>query len=323
MNCFLYLEGLKELSIRLRGDEKIHLGIRPYQFHAGNILSIGAYPYLLCEEVKKLGKTPRFTFIISLNDWEQDELVGEDIYRYIFDVRPKHTTIQHLKADNGENMTDHWETKIKHELKLIIQDFPEVKIGYVRNSELRYHPLMQEALIHTLNNRHKHKEILLKYSKKPTNGTDTRFANAVCDKCYNIDTESEVLPKKLIRLTCTECGKNAIGSILSFNYWFYHKELFSARLAILRFDVSISGSDHYAEGDYATRKALYELIYEKPFPNLKMLFAPILLSDDGQKMSKSRDNYKYIPLGTILSYARTNINSSLSLNNASIEALLR
>jgi hypothetical protein len=39
---FLYLDGLEEIVKELNGQEKIHIGIRPYGFHAGNALAFVA-----------------------------------------------------------------------------------------------------------------------------------------------------------------------------------------------------------------------------------------------------------------------------------------
>lgn len=48
-NLYLYLDGLETLAREVRGDENIHIGIRPYGFHAGNNLALVAYPYILCD----------------------------------------------------------------------------------------------------------------------------------------------------------------------------------------------------------------------------------------------------------------------------------
>ena len=93
MKPYLYLPGLKKLVKKLRGNEKVHFGIRPYGFHGGNILSIIVYPYLLCKEFEKRGKGAKFNFTVSINDYEQDELDGPDIRKYPFNVYPKNTSL--------------------------------------------------------------------------------------------------------------------------------------------------------------------------------------------------------------------------------------
>lgn len=82
MKPYLYLSGLKSLAKKIKGNENVHIGIRPYGFHGGNVLSLIVYPYLLCKELNKLGKKPKLKFTISINDYEQDELDGPDIRRY-------------------------------------------------------------------------------------------------------------------------------------------------------------------------------------------------------------------------------------------------
>lgn len=71
MRPYLYRRGLKELAKDLHGKETIHIGIRPYGFHAGNALALIAYPYLLCKDMEDMGRRPEFRFIVSINTMEQ------------------------------------------------------------------------------------------------------------------------------------------------------------------------------------------------------------------------------------------------------------
>ncbi|HET6746862.1 MAG TPA: hypothetical protein VFH06_02020 [Candidatus Saccharimonadales bacterium] len=311
--AYLYLEGIQQLAQEVRGDEKIYTAIRPYALHAGNVLSIVAYPYLLCENVKKHGIEPRFEFIVSINDWEQDQLIGPDIHKYIFDAKPLHTTIAHAVDSDGNNMVDKWQPHIETEVSKIKKDFPHVIITFVRNSSLKPHPLMKHVLLHTIEHFKEHKELLLKTTGKPTLGETMHFANALCSRCLDANTNTQLLTDGSLETNCENCGKHEVRSYDDCDFWLYHKQLFPPRLAILDFEITISGADHYLQGDFEVRKALFEYIYNKPMPTVKMAFAPLLLAPDGDKMSKSRKNDFYLPFEDILPHARTNFSPSLQI----------
>ncbi len=94
---FHYLDGLKKMVGGLKGDENVYLGIRPSGFHSGNALTLVIYPMLMCKLLlKKRGITPKFTFYLFLNDWEQDEIDGEDPKLFPFNIFPKKPTLQHI-----------------------------------------------------------------------------------------------------------------------------------------------------------------------------------------------------------------------------------
>jgi lysyl-tRNA synthetase class I len=304
METYLYYPGLQKLAQTMSGTEKIHVGIRPYELHAGNILSIAVYPYLLCEAVAARGITPRFTLFVSINDWEQETLVGPDIYRYIFDTKPEHTTIKYATTPEGADAVSHWQPKIEREVLQIKKDFPEVTIRFIRNSELRDEPPMRHVIEHTIKNRKQHKELLLQVSGQQTMGHDTYFGNALCPKCLHANTASTITPAGLLQVQCQSCSYQGKDAYSAYDFWLYHKQLFTARLAILQFDLAISGGDHYKEGDAESRYALYELIMGRPASRIKMLFAPIMIAENGAKMSKSRKNNIYAPFDAVLKMAQ-------------------
>lgn len=312
--AYLYLDGIKQLATEVRGDERIYTAIRPYAMHAGNVLSIVVYPYLLCEATREQGIEPKFEFIVSINDWEQDQLIGQDIHKYIFDAKPLHTTIAHTVDTDGQNMVEKWQPRIEKEVNKIKKDFPEVKIRYVRNSSLRDNPLMKQVLLHTMKHRVEHKKLLLEVTGKPTVGEDTHFANALCPECLDANTNTIVLEGNLLRTDCANCGHKAERPYDECDFWLYHKQLFPPRLAILDFQITISGADHFMQGDFKVRKALYEFIYNKPLPPVKMAFAPLFLAPDGAKMSKSRKNDTYLPFEDVLPHARSSHAASIRLS---------
>ena len=75
------------------------MGIRPFGFHAGNLLSLYVYPYLFCEEVQENGKPVNFTFFCSINDYEQDELDGPDTRNIllIYTQRIRHSAMLEIQ----------------------------------------------------------------------------------------------------------------------------------------------------------------------------------------------------------------------------------
>lgn len=318
--AYLYLEGIKQLASEVRGNERIYTAIRPYDMHAGNVLSIVAYPYILCEEVQKRGITPEFTFLVSINDWEQDQLTGEDIHKYIFDTRPVHTTIAHTTNSDGENIVGIKQPLIENEVNKLKVNFPGIKIEFVRNSSLKNNPLMKHVLLHCIQNYKDHKKLLLDVTKRETVGTDMRFANALCSKCFDANTNTQLLAGEMLETTCKNCGNHEIRTYNDCDFWLYHKQLFPPRLAILDFQITISGADHYLQGDFNVRKALYEYIYNKPMPSVKMAFAPLLIAPDGEKMSKSRKNDFYLPLEELLPLAREKTSATVQITDSSASA---
>lgn len=136
---YLFNDGLKNLAREANGTERIHMGIRPCGFHAGNMASLYVYPYLFCEEVQRLGKPVKFTFFLSINDYEQDELDGPDYRKYPFNVYPKSTTLGFMPDTDEchEFMSDHWIPIIKKSILKLRNTFPELQIYFIKNSELK------------------------------------------------------------------------------------------------------------------------------------------------------------------------------------------
>lgn len=321
-NIYLSYEGLESAAETMRGDETIHLGIRPYEMHDGNTLALVAYPIMLCEKLKSLGKIPQFNFILSLNDWEQDHLEGEDIYRYNFDVHPQHTTIQFLKDDSGQSTSVMWAARIREAFDELLKRFNKVRLTQVFNSSLKDNPIMKQVVLKTLKDSHKIKDLMLGSSGKETNHSDYGFANALCPFCTHANTNT-VVEDDTIRLFCNRCKKQAQGKYENFWYWLHHKPLFAARWKIFSFPYSISGGDHYHEGDTKTRIVLYEFFFNEPAPQLNMIFSPVLLGHNGQKMSKSRNNYKSSNIETVLNCARQNYEMEICLYSYSSQNIRR
>lgn len=287
MKPFLYLEGVRTLANQLDGTETIHMGIRPYGYHAGNTLTLEAYPRLLADAIAASGKEPRFTILLSLNDWEQDALDGPDIYKYPFDVGPRHTIIKHMR--NGEIMAE-WAPRIIKHVSALTEDYPGITVKPVYNSDLLEHPVTPGVIRRTLDSPEQIKEVLLRVSKKPTVGKHMHFCRPICPSCHSLQTEV-VTSADSIEVECRKCRSQDRGPYDQFDYWLYHKISFINRLAVYQPDVAISGGDHYLEADHHIRTALASEIFNDLSVTIpKMLFAPILLDANGVKMSKSRMN---------------------------------
>ena len=290
-NVYTGLPGIAALAKTLNGGESIHIGIRPYELHAGNKLAIIVYPILICEELRRLGKSPRFTFLLSLNDWEQRVLVGTNIYEYTYDVKPLDVTIQYAKESDNKTLTaPFWGGRIIEEMAEITRRFPDVTVKPFFNSDLHNTDAMKTVVLQTLIHADEIKELMLRTTNKATDGSLTMFAASVCPSCHDANTDTQIQDDTL-SVSCSACGHVTSGIYEDFMYWLHHKPLFAARWKAFGFTHSLSGGDHLAEGDVEVRRALYSYFFNEQPPKLDMIFSPILLGADGNKMSKSRDNY--------------------------------
>lgn len=315
MKPYLYLAGLEKLAKDVRGDEVIHTGIRPYGFHAGNALALVLYPYLLCKRVKELGKTPRFKFVVSINDWEQDSLDGPDYHRYPFNVHPKKTILRYTADEEGccESTVEHWEPIIKKNLEMISGEFPEVEIRFVRNSELVSHPVCKTILAETIKSPNEQLAMLRENSRMETLDSPLSFASAVCPTCKSARGKTEFVSKEMVRFDCEQCGETTIQDFELFQFWWYHKPLLTARIAIFNIEILISGGDHYSEGDFNIREAFIKK-YLPGVSSPRMLFTPTVISLDGQRMSKSKKNTYSANLKELLSKASSTDSDNLHLS---------
>jgi len=296
MKAYFFQDGIKQLAQEVTGKENIYLGIRPYGFHAGNMLPFVLYPVLLSEELKKLGKEPKFNLIIFINDWEQDGLAGPNIKMYPFNIFPKNTTFQYVldPENNNTNIVDYWEPIIVENVKQVQLLFPEVKVKSVRNSKLKNHPIMKKHLLFTIQNPQVVANLLRKYTNKKVLDKPLSYAMAVCPKCKKAKGKTSYKSGKIYH-SCFSCGETTFGEYQDFDYWFYHKPLALPRLEIFDIDICITGSDHYDEGDFIVRQELIKKYGSgAKFP--KTLYTQIVLGRDGDTMGKSRGNAEMVSL---------------------------
>lgn len=307
---FLGLDGLKMLVQEMRGNENIHVGIRPYGFHGGNALALVSYPYLLCKlYADHYGKQPDFHFFISINDWEQDALDGPDYRKYPFNIYPKNTSIQYLRytSTSGKeySMVEYWEPVVKMALTSQLREFSAVRLSFIRNSSLKVNPVFQDFLLRTLSDPMGQSEIFRQYSGKELLKKPLSYAGIICPFCKRAHGETMVIDKEinLISWNCFDCVTKNEGRLEKFDYWWYHKPLLIARLKVFDIDITLSGGDHFSEGDYMIRKRLIEY-FDKGIKVPKMLFTPTLLSPtNGERMSKSQGNHVFVDLPGLIKFS--------------------
>jgi len=294
MRAFFFKKGIEQLADKITGKENIYLGIRPYGFHAGNMLPFILYPILLCAEVKKRGKIPKFNIFVFINDWEQDGLDGPNIKLYPFNIFPKNTTFQYMFIKKNKNIVDFWEPIIIKNVKKIQALFPEIKIKSVRNSALKNNPIMKKHLLFTLQHPEVLAKILKKYANKKILDKPLSFAKAVCPNCKMIKGNTFYKNKKIYH-HCYNCDREIIGKYEDFDYWFYHKPLAIPRLEIFNIDICITGLDHYNEGDFFIREQLIKEYKSKAKLPLT-LYTQTVVDKNGEIMGKSRGNTKLVTL---------------------------
>lgn len=306
-SLFLYNDGLKRLAKEVDGNESIHMGIRPFGFHAGNLTSLYVYPYLFCEEVEKNNKSVEFVFFFSLNDYEQDELDGPDYQKYPFNIHPKETTLGYLEDACGchRSIVDHWTPLIKGSMLKLKERFPGIKIYFVKNSDLKNDLKFKEILTSTIRNPIEQMDIYRRFTDKKILDSPIQFAGAVCPICHKTKgiTKIDNVNGEYVNWNCLSCGAFLNQPYVNYDYWFYHKPLFTARLSIFNIDITFSGDDHFNDGDLLIRKEFIRRFN----PNLKtpkMFFAPLVLTVDNQRMSKSRKNAKFGHPKKILDFCR-------------------
>jgi len=241
--------------------------------------------------------------MFSINDWEQDEIDSPDKELYPFNLKPRFTTFQFMPVAGrpGETMVDIWEPYIQQITKKLLIAFPYLNLKFVRNSSLKYYPAFRKLLIENIQYPGKLSEIFEKNTnKKVLPGAN--YVSSVCKKCHCARNEVSVKKGEYIEFFCSSCGSQFIGKLTDFEYWWYHKPLFIARAEIFKPQLAISGGDHYKEGDFIVRQAMAKVFS----PNLTlpdMIFTPLLLTPDGQRMSKSRGNARFGNLQKIIDLA--------------------
>lgn len=308
MKPYFYYQGIEELAQKLKGNENIYLGIRPYGFHAGNATTMIVYPLLVCRELEKLGKTAQFNFYVFLNDWEQDSLDGPNPRLYPFNIMPKFTTWQYMHdpIDKNRLVVDFWKKVIVNNILLVKHYYPKLKVIPVLNSQMKRFKEMKSCIFKTIN----HPEIITKTLKQYTNkkilSAPAIYSSAVCPHCHAARGVSKVIAEKnYILHDCKNCGKKSNGKYEEFDYWLYHKPLALPRIAVYKIDLCITGSDHFEEGDFAVRQNLFTR-YGLKTKSPVTLYASSIYGSDGNVMGKSKGNARLVDLDKLINLVLVN-----------------
>ena len=314
MKPYFFSEGIKELSATLTGKENIYLGIRPYGFHAGNELPFLVYPWLLCNSMIKLGKIPKFTFHLFINDWEQCQLSGPDPKEFPFNVYPLDTTFQftHSMEDPSVNIVDYWQPIIEKNVREMLVEFKSVKVKAIRNSHMKNFKEMKSILIKTIANPKLVSDVLAKYSTGRVLDWSLLYGIAICPKCKTAQGLTEVIKEDQIRHFCKKCFEIQNGKYEDFEYWFYHKPLALPRIMKYKIDLCITGADHYKEGDFVVRQKLFEAFGE----NVKVpqtLYTESVYGKDGEMMGKSKGNHFFIDPKELIKIVENNSTGKIYL----------
>ncbi len=295
MNRYYYASGLRHLAAELAGDEVIHAGARPYDLHAGNRIPLVVYPTLLAEALAARGRTPRFRYVVTLNDWDTDGLVGKSGAPLSF--RPHGTTFQYRPDPAGccATLVDHWERRFWREIAPLRAAYPQIDVTTARASTLARQPGFLEILRFALYNRAEVGRALSKAVGQAVDERDCRFAGVVCPRCHAIDGQTiDDAANGHVRFACDKCNAQVAGALLDFDWWLYVHVLGAAKYAALAPDVWIFGGDFVEHGTLNFLDRMIELATGTP-PRMKHLITPILRGSDGEKMSKSRGNYLEVP----------------------------
>ncbi|HEX4417761.1 MAG TPA: hypothetical protein VH165_07670 [Kofleriaceae bacterium] len=283
---------MRHIADGLRGDEVLYSGIRPYDYHAGNRIVLAVYPHLLAQRVAQRGITPRFRYVITLNDLEPsayDDLVFQA-------TGPSYQLATHVDA-----IIDKLETDLIH----LRRGFPDVKIEYLRSSDMVRTPHFERLQQIVLQDPREFLKLYIRDEVLPQLPAElvaaSEFLGLVCPACKRPVSARQT--PRLEDTQCPGCGV-ALGTRGALHYWLYFVPLLALKLRVVQPDVALLGGD-YLEPDAAAALLkqpckleeileLYQML-DGGRP-LTFLVPPLLLGKDGQKMSKSLGNvtaYRY------------------------------
>ena len=176
---------------------------------------------------------------------------------------------------------------------------------------------MEMVLLDTLRNPKGHAEIFSKYSGKEVLSSPIKYAGVICPECKKSHGVTTVMSSKRILWECATCDCKLEKPYEYYSYWWYHKAMLAARLRIFGVQVAMSGADHYNEGDFNVRLHFLRK-YFKNYPEPIMIFCPVLMARDGQKMSKSRHNTEFVNIKDLITLAEETEDNSIVLTDTCV-----
>ncbi len=318
-NSYVGWQGLIQASKEMHGSETMGIGIRPFGFHAGNMTSIVAYPILLCEEMRKLGKEPHFDLHCFLNDIEQHSIVGHEKDPDNDDeanIYPAGKTLQFTLAPDGfeGSVVDYWQPLITNGVMEITKRFPCVRLSIHKTSDLKKMPIFTDIVHKAIVFADEIADLTEQHLCMPVH-RPADFVRAVCPACKvpakNTKNAEEV---GSVFLECQKCGKELVAPIDKLDWWLQHRIVTLPKLLVgSGFDVWMMGFDHYEQKETPVRLALAKM-FGITAKNYTAIHAPLIHSFDGKKMGKSNHNVAYAALEDLLSLLRGNTDHHVPIN---------
>jgi len=305
-------KGLEEAAKDVKGDEKISIGIRPYGFHAGNELTLFVYPWHFCNLVKRLGKEPKFTFFISLNDMEperlkylypdkntgyyykKEELTLKEEVPFEYNIFPRDTSFQYTADKEGccNSMAEHWSKIIEAKVLRLKEDFPLLTFQFIKSSSIKNDPLYKKALKLGIEHPEVLGRIASQHEKVCFEDGCLSWAGAICPTCHSAQGKT-MISGETITFECSDCGEKYAGSMNKTSFWMHHMLLLAPRLKLFGIDLFFRGYDHYACNHISINEQLYEALCGEIL-DIKTIVPPLIVGADGKKMSKTWSNEKVL-----------------------------
>lgn len=320
MSEYVGLAGIKSIASRMNGDENILIGVRPFGFHAGNVSADVVYPLLLCEELLKQKKVPRLNITFYMNDYEQFEIIGhpndleEDDEVNIY---PKGKTLQYEKSPINPKLTmvEYWGPIIIAHMDLIKQAYPNVRIRYLRTSDLNSTSLFRDVLNVSINKTDKVASVFSEVSGKRVH-LPAEFVRVVCPSC-EIPIPETKMDNDIISASC-RCGSEVYGHFSSADYWLNHNMVGLAKLTPHdSYFLWMLGYDHkqFHSGDIKARIMSH---FGLAAQDCNRVYAPLLLREDGRKMSKSSNNIAYARISDLIEKLRKTEGMSFTMPDSKL-----
>ncbi|MBI3977848.1 MAG: hypothetical protein HY331_06655 [Chloroflexi bacterium] len=305
MSRYFFASGLRALAGVLPDQAVVHAGSRPYGLHAGNKLPIVVYPHLLAAELHRLGRPANFRYVVTLNDWDTDTL--DHLPGYRFNFVPRGRSFQHQADPAGccASLVDHWERRLRAELRPLGERFPDVVVDVRRVSTFRDVPVFADALRRGLADPGALAARIEAAFGVPVDAGRAQFLGAVCPACHSIDGATAYdRTSDQVSFACRQCGTTTGAACGQLDYWLYTHLLGAAKCRAVDPDAWVFGGDFAETRTIDFLESVVALLQGAP-PRMNKLFTPVLLGSDGEKMSKSRRNLLDVPIEWLSARAAT------------------
>lgn len=217
-------------------------------------------------------------------------------------------------------MVDYWGPIIISHMNLIRQVHPGVTIRYLRTSDLRSVPLFGDVLNVSINHADEVASIFAEVSGKHVH-LPAEFARVVCPSC-EIPIPKTKIEKDIVRASC-QCGAEVCEHFSEANYWLNHNMVGIAKLTLQdNYFLWMLGYDHkqfHSGGIKAKIMSHFGLAAQ----DCNRIYAPLLLREDGRKMSKSSYNIAYAHVIDLLEKLRTTEGVSFTMPDSELFPIMQ